>query len=124
MSEDGHMAVSIVGLTVVLIELSMPSSTTFWDLKHAIKVALGIQKRDQKLFVGLDAVDLRKSLVVTIPRENHCYVTLVRESAQCQHCGTGSVRLKRCSGCNGAYYCGPVCQQIDWQRHRCILAVS
>ena len=117
------MAVSIVGLRGILCELSMPSSTTFWDLKHAIKAALGIQKREQTLFVGVDAVDLRKSLVVTIPRENHCYVTLVRESAQCQHCGTESVRLKRCSGCNGAYYCGPAYQQIDWQRHRCILAV-
>ena len=124
MSEEAQTLVTIVGLRGILCELSMPTSTTFWDLKHAIKAALGIQKRDQRLFVGLDAVDLRKSLVVTIPRESHCYVTLVRESAQCQHCGTGSVRLKRCSGCNGAYYCGPVCQQIDWQRHRCILAVS
>ena len=123
MSEDSHMAVSIVGLSGILCELSMPTSTTFWDLKRAIKAALGIQKREQKLLVGLDAVDLRWSLVRAL-RASHCCVTLVRASAQCQHCGTGAVRLKRCSGCNGAYYCSPACHQIDWQRHRCILALS
>ncbi len=83
MSEDGHMAVSIVGLTGVLIEFSMPSSTAFWDLKHSIKAALGIQKGEQKLLVGLDAVDHRWSLDRASLRASRCCVTLVRESAQC-----------------------------------------
>ena len=39
--DDDRMAATIVGLHGILIELYMPSSTTFWDLKHLTKEALG-----------------------------------------------------------------------------------
>jgi len=37
--------------------------------------------------------------------------------AQCVNCRkTGE--LKCCSGCRGLYYCGAVCQNADWKRHK------
>ena len=123
MSEEGYVLVTIVGVHGMLCEFPMLSSSTFWDMKCLIKEVLHVQKRDQKLLLGLQEVDLRWSLGATTSCENQCCVTLVREPAQCQHCGTRAGRLKRCSGCNDAYYCSATCRKIDWQRHRCISAV-
>ena len=119
MSEEGYVLVTIVGVHGIWCEFPMLSSSTFWDLKYLIKEVLHVQKRDQKLFLGFHEVDLRWSLGATMSCERQCCVTLVREPARCEHCGARAGRLKRCSGCNDAYYCSAACQKTDWQRHRC-----
>ena len=120
MSEEGYVLVAITGVHGILCEFPMLASSTFWDLKYLIKEVLHVQKRDQKLLIGFHEVDLRWSLGATMSCEGQCCVTLVRERARCRRCKTRTGNLKRCSGCNGTYYCGRACQQIDWQRHRCI----
>ena len=98
MNEEGYVLVAIAGVHGILCEFPMLASSTFWDLKYLIKEVLHVQKRDQKLFLGFHEVDLRWSLDATMSCERQCCVTLVRESARCQHCGTSAGRLKRCSG--------------------------
>ena len=123
MDEETQLLVNIVGLEGPLCELLMPASATFWNLKQWIKIALGIRKREQRLLVGLDWTDPRGSLGAVFPHAQKCCVTLVRAPVHCQRCGADA-DLKRCAGCNDAYYCGWSCQTADWQQHRCVASVS
>ena len=76
MSEEGYLLVTIAGVHGTLCEFPMLASSTFWDLKYLIKEVLHVQKRDQKLLIGVHVVDLRWSLGATMSGANHCCVTL------------------------------------------------
>ncbi|KAJ7618604.1 hypothetical protein FB45DRAFT_712810, partial [Roridomyces roridus] len=36
----------------------------------------------------------------------------------CSACNAGSVTLKKCAGCQKAWYCNNVCQKSHWKAHR------
>ena len=38
--------------------------------------------------------------------------------ASCSHCGKECAELKRCSVCKHASYCGAVCQNAAWKKHK------
>ncbi|KXN91280.1 hypothetical protein AN958_01491 [Leucoagaricus sp. SymC.cos] len=38
-------------------------------------------------------------------------------SRRCASCGENDLPLKRCTGCNKAWYCSRECQKVDWVRH-------
>lgn len=68
----------------------------------------------------------KEALSATIRFEDDKYVSAVylgqisvKEKKQCHHPTCGQMKkMKKCSGCEKAYYCSPECQKADWKRHK------
>ena len=94
-----------------------PSGSTFKDLKSHIKRSLHIAKRTQHLLVDGSRV-MPHEMLDHYAADDALGVTLVVAPAVCGLCGEGGAPLKRCSGCDHAYYCSASCQRSDWRDHK------
>jgi hypothetical protein len=108
-----YVAVYVLGLGGdEWLKLILAEETTGWQLKNTLKTLTSIPRRQQHLIVGerlLASSDTLRGSSAEI------HLTLVVSQPSCSFCG-GQKKLRRCSGCNDAYYCNPVCQLFDWQR--------
>ncbi len=102
----------VYGIAGHLASFSLMSPVCVRTLQRAIKLELGIRKRDQRLIRGL--VELMPSDVLPPDCEA---ITLVRVKRRCYMCGSRR-RLRKCSACLSIYYCSESCQYNDWPRHR------
>ena len=94
-----------------------PNGSTFKVVKFHTKRSLHIAKRMQHLLVEGSWVTPREMLDHYATNDAPG-VTLVVAPAVCGFCGERGAQLKRCSGCDDAYYCSASCQRNDWRDHK------
>ena len=104
--------VSVRRLSGEQLRLEGPTTgSTCWDVKGWIKSSAGIPKHSQHLFVNGTRA-LANDMIY-----GHMDIVLIVSNAVCASCGCGE-KLKRCSGCNEAYYCNAACQRSHWKSHK------
>ena len=94
------------------LTLPLPMGTTVWQLKKHVRTVLGVPRKSKNLLIGerLAAAGETLSSFSADP----LVVTLV-QTQPCKYSGVLALILKRCSSCDD---CGPLCQTLDWPRHR------
>ena len=98
----------------VLLESFADPLATILDLKRRIARQRQCNKRAFTLVVGGEVARARAPLADALDGA----VWLVTTPTCCRHCGSERA-LRRCDGCDEAYYCRRrSCQWHDWQRHR------
>ena len=97
----------------VLLTLVLYKGATCWDLMNALKTLLCVPRRRQRLLLGERVLGTADKLGCSTTGE--ITLTLIVVEAACSYC-RAKHNLRRCSGCNDVYYCGPICQLFDWQR--------
>ena len=96
--------------------LTLSRQTTIWHLKTLVRALRYIPRKLQQLVVG-ERVAVAGDTLGSFSADP-LVVTLVQSMPACAFCSDHGHKLKRCGGCNDAYYCGPLCQTFDWPRHR------
>ena len=94
------------------LTLVLDKDATCWDIKNALKTLIGVPRRQQHLVLGERVLATSDKLGCN---SEEIILTLIVVKPSCSYCGSQQ-KLRRCAGCNGAYYCGPICQLFDWQR--------
>ena len=94
--------------------LQLPRETTIWQLKKLVRTLRGVPKKSQNFDIAgrLAAAEQTLSSFSVDPG----VMTLVQSKPSCAFCRAPAVKLKRCSGCDEVYYCGPLCQTFYWPR--------
>ena len=108
----GMEVVSVRRLSGEQLRLEGPTTgSTCWDVKGWIKSSAGIPKHSQHLFVNGTRA-LANDMIY-----GHMDIVLIVSNAVCASCGCDG-KLKRCSGCDEAYYCNTACQRSHWKSHK------
>ena len=92
--------------------LPLPMETT---MLH-VRTVLGVLRISQSLLIGKRLAAAGKTL--SSFSADPLVMTLVQSEPSCAFCRVPVLKSKRCSGYDGVYYCGPLCQTFDWSRHR------
>ena len=93
----------------------LPSSTTLFDLRWAMQAKFGIRPRCQRFVTGT-TMAARSAPLSHYGKENLEFMIIASQPA-CHTCGL-TTKLRRCGGCNDAYYCSTTCQAQHWPEHR------
>ena len=96
--------------------LPLPMETTVWQLEKHVRTVLGVPRKSQNLLIGERLAAAGE--ILSSFSADPLVVTLVQTQPSCKYCGVLALRLKRCSSCDDVHYCGPLCQTLDWPRHR------
>ena len=110
------MRVRVLGLSGECFALEHPCETAIWELKSVLRALRGTPRRRQRLLVGQKVAGAAETLGSF--SGDSVVVTLVQSEPACAFCGARTDALRRCSGCNDVYYCGPLCQSFHWARHK------
>ena len=114
--EMSQVTVRVIGLAEEWFTLALPGETTIWQLQRNIRALRGIPRKLQRMLVGERMAAPGDTLASFAA--DPLTVTVVHSEPSCAHCGTRSLSLRRCSRCNDAYYCSPICQSFDWREHQ------
>ena len=90
-----------------------PDGALAWHIMGAVKQALKIPKQQQKLCLGRDTLAPYQALP-----DGDVTLFLARSEPSCSQCLRRRPRLRYCSGCFSAVYCGSACQRAHWFDHR------
>ena len=91
--------------------VQVPPPATVRAVKAAVKRALGVRKREQRLLLPSGA------LARDDDPWNGDVLKLCRALPSCSWCATpGAPSL--CGACRRVSYCDKVCQTSDWRRHK------
>ena len=93
----------------------LPVSATLFDIRRAVQTRFGVRPRCQRFVTGT-SVAARCAPLSRYGKEDLEFMIVASEPA-CQTCGV-SGKLRRCGGCNDAYYCSTTCQAQHWPEHR------
>ena len=107
----GMSLLRVYTLSGKIVPFHDASNVTVWQLKAFLKGAIGVPKRQQRLFHGAEElpnhihIDTRQDLTLLI-------------TSACHGCGIEANVLKVCSRCLSRCYCSERCQHHDWQSHK------
>ncbi len=104
--------IDVYGISGQLASLQLLAPVYVVDLQLAIKQELGVRVRDQRLYRQCAPM-----LPSDVLAEDCGLVTLLRAPRRCSVCGR-RYRVRKCAACLSVYYCGPLCQRLDWRRHK------
>ena len=93
----------------------IPASATLFDLRRAVQTRFGVRPRCQRFVAGTSVA--ARSAPLSRYGKDHLEFMIVASEPTCQTCGVAR-RLRRCGGCNDAYYCSTTCQAQHWPVHR------
>ena len=93
----------------------LPASVTLFDLRRAVRTRFGVRSRCQRFVAGA-SVASRCAPLSCYGKEQLEFLIVAAEPT-CQTCGVAG-KLRRCGGCNDAYYCSTTCQAQHWPVHR------
>ena len=104
-----HNALSGEEVAKLFVEQVSP---TVRDVQKLVKNSLGVPKK------ALHIVDGAARLAPRDPVPSSSILRVLVSYPVCSYCGAAPERLRTCSSCLDAFYCGVLCQRKHWCLHR------
>ena len=80
-----------------------------------MRTRFGVRPRCQRFVTGTSVAS--RSTPLSHYGKEHLEFMIIASEPVCQTCGVAG-KLRRCGGCNDAYYCSTTCQAQHWPVHR------
>ena len=93
------------------------ASPTVRDVQKLVKSSLGVPKK------AIHLVDETARLAPRDPVPSSSILRVLMSYPVCTYCGAAPERLRTCSSCLDAFYCGVPCQRKHWCLHRDVCAL-